>query len=176
MSFIISKYEVDRTEKETQKFKYIGDIPFPSNGDMIYYRDEGVETKDSSYQYHVFPIDTCGRRVSSPIVPLWLIDTSLGQTILCEVEINTEYKSVLSEEYTNTINFNEYIDWLGDVSHYNLYRSTNREPFVLIPIHTFYPGDTLMYIDVVSEFVDGNGRFCYYIETVKAGFKSFWIY
>ena len=37
---IISKYEVDRTEKETQKFNYIGDIPFPSNGDMIYYRDE----------------------------------------------------------------------------------------------------------------------------------------
>ena len=26
---IISKYEVDRTEKETQKFNYIGDIPFP---------------------------------------------------------------------------------------------------------------------------------------------------
>ena len=93
---IISKYEIDRTEKETQKFNYIGDIPFPSNGDMIYYRDEGVETKDSSYQYHVFPVDTCGRRVSSPIVPLWSIDTSLGQTILCEVEINTEYKSVLS--------------------------------------------------------------------------------
>ena len=171
---IISKYEVDRTEKETQKFKYIGDIPFPSNGDMIYYRDEVVETKDSSYQYYVFPIDTCGRRVSSPIVPLWAIDTSLGQTILCEVEINTGYANQFyPEEYTNTINFNEYIDWLGDVSHYNLYRSTNRESFVLIPIHTFYPGDTLMYIDVVSEFVDGNGRFCYYIEAVEAGSNPF---
>ena len=42
---IISRYEVDRTEKETQKFNYIGDIPFPSNGDMIYYRDEVWKNK-----------------------------------------------------------------------------------------------------------------------------------
>ena len=139
---------------------------FPSNGDMIYYRDEVLKQKiltiNITYSY-----DTISG--VSPIVPLWAIDTSLGQTILCEVEINTGYANQFyPEEYTNTINFNEYIDWLGDVSHYNLYRSANRESFVLIPIHTFYPGDTLMFIDVVSEFVDGNGRFCYYIEACSS--------
>ena len=77
------------------------------------------------------------------------------------------------EDYTNTVYFNNYIDWLGDVSHYNLYRSVNREPFVLIPIHTFYPGDSLIFIDLVSEFFDGNGRFCYYIEAVEGGSNDF---
>ena len=173
-SAVISKYEIDRSERETEIFEYIASVPFPSSGDMIYYHDEGVETKDHFYQYHVFPVDTCGRRVSSPIVPLWEIDTSLSQTILCESEINTEYANQFyPEEYTNTVCFNNYIDWLGDVSHYNLYRSVNREPFILVPLHTFYPGDTLLYIDLVSEFADGNGRFCYYIEAVEGGSNTF---
>ena len=103
-----------------------------------------------------------------------MIDTSLSQTILCEAEINTDYANlVYPEDYTNTVYFNNYIDWLGDVSHYNLYRSVNREPFVLIPIHTFYPGDSLIFIDLVSEFFDGNGRFCYYIEAVEGGSNDF---
>ena len=171
---IVLKYEIDRSERETENFQTVGTVLFPNSGDMIYYHDEGVETKDHFYQYHVFPIDTCGRRVSSPIVPLWVIDTSLSQTILCEAEINTDYANlVYPEDYTNTVYFNNYIDWLGDVSHYNLYRSVNREPFVLIPIHTFYPGDSLIFIDLVSEFFDGNGRFCYYIEAVEGGSNDF---
>ena len=64
---------------------------------MIYYHDIGVETKDHFYQYHVFPVDTCGRRVSSPIAPLFGIDTSISQTILCEVEINTNYGKLEAE-------------------------------------------------------------------------------
>jgi gliding motility-associated-like protein len=137
---------------------------------MIYYHDVGVETKDHFYQYHVFPVDTCGRRVLSPPDPSdsFPFDTSVSQTILCEVEINTDYGNTLfPEEYTNTIWFNNYIEWLGDVSHYNLYRSVNREPYVLIPLHTFYPGDSLIYVDLVSDFLDGNGRFCYYVEGVE---------
>tara|TARA_B100001287_G_scaffold275383_1_gene282854 strand:- start:64 stop:3477 length:3414 start_codon:yes stop_codon:yes gene_type:complete len=170
---VVSHYEVDRAVRKSQLFEYISSVPFDANGDIIYFHDDGVETKNNFYQYRVFPVDTCGRRVSSPIVPLFTIDTSIGQTILCEVDINTTYANQLyPNEYTNTVNFNEYIDWLGDVSYYNLYRSVNREPFVLIPLHTFYPGDTLMYIDVVTDFTDGNGRFCYYVEAVEGSSNS----
>ena len=171
---IITKYEIDRSERETNNFLNIASIPFPNSGDMIYYHDIGVETKDHFYQYHVFPVDTCGRRVSTPIAPLLAIDTSVSQTILCEVEINTDYGNILFEEqYTNTIWFNNYIDWLGGVSQYNIYRSVNRDPYILIPLHTFYPGDSLIYVDLVTKFVDGNGRFCYYIEAVEGNGNDF---
>ena len=171
---VISRYEIDRSQRETNNFLQIASIPFPNSGDMIYYHDIDVETKDHFYQYHVFPVDTCGRRVSSPLFPFGIIDTSISQTVLCEVEINTNYGDALfPQEYTNTISFNNYIHWLGDVSHYNLYRSVNRDPYVLIPLHTFYPGDSLIYVDLVSDFVDGNGRFCYYIEAVEGGGNAF---
>ena len=171
---IIDKYEIDRSERETNNFLNITSIPFPNSGDMIYYHDTDVSTKDHFYQYHIFPVDTCGRRVSTPIAPLLAIDTSVSQTILCEVEINTDYGNILFEEqYTNTIWFNNYIDWLGGVSQYNIYRSVNRDPYILIPLHTFYPGDSLIYVDLVTKFVDGNGRFCYYIEAVEGNGNDF---
>ena len=94
---IVSHYEVDRAVRKSQLFEYITSVPFPSNGDMIYFHDDGVETKNNFYQYHVFPVDTCGKRVSSPIVPSFTIDTSVGQTILCEVDINTIYKSIIPQ-------------------------------------------------------------------------------
>ena len=43
---IISRYEIDRSERETNNFLNITSIPFPNSGDMIYYHDIGVETKD----------------------------------------------------------------------------------------------------------------------------------
>ena len=164
---IISRYEIERSEKGSGVFTNITSLPFPNNGSVIYYHDTDVETQDYSYQYYIFPIDTCGQKIISPSIPN-LSDTSISQTILLETEINTDDASILyPEEYTNTIFFNDYIHWLGGVSHYNLYRSVNREPFILIPLHTFYPGDSLIFIDVVTEFIDGNGRFCYYIEAVE---------
>ena len=165
---VISRYDIDRSEGNTNNFIYIGSVPFAVGTDIISYNDQDVRTSDYFYQYHVWPVDTCNQRVSAPIIPLSTVDTSLSQTILLNTDINTQYGSVMHpSEYTNTIYFNNYIEWLGDVSRYNLYRSVNREPFVLIPLHTFYPGDSLVYVDVVSDFVDGNGRFCYYIEAIE---------
>jgi gliding motility-associated-like protein len=57
------------------------------------------------------------------------------------------------------------------VSEYRLYRSVNSEPFNLLPIYVWdrvnQPNKELKYIDVVTSFGDGNGRFCYYIEAVE---------
>ena len=165
---VISRYDIYRSERDQNNFVNIASISFPNNLDMIYYHDTDLETKSHYYQYQIFPIDTCDAKISSPIFPLGPIDTSISQTILLESEINTDEAAILyPDEYTNTIYFNNYFEWLGGVSQYNLYRSVNREPFVLIPLHTFYPGDTLMYIDQVSDFIDGNGRFCYYIEAIE---------
>ena len=206
---IIDFYDVMRSLRDVNNFKKIGEIPF-DGGTTIHYTDEFAKTSDNFYQYRIFPVDTCGIRLSAPsdVNSTYINDTSFGQTILLEIEINLDYKASdlintpyntegweddpisgrdIEKQYTNTITFNEYEKWLGDVSQYILYRSVNREPFNLIPICTwhrldndlFYPDgprvgnsglnifpgkDGLKFIDVVTSYGDGNGRFCYYIK------------
>ena len=124
----------------------------------------------------IFPVDTCGVTIPTGTVldqstGLSSNDTSIGTTMLLNTQINLEeeLENFSSDEYINTITFNEYGNWLGDVEKYELYRSANRQPFVIFPIYTFdrinSPSESLKYNDVVTDFGEGgNGRFCYYIK------------
>ena len=172
---IIDFYDVMRSLRDVNNFKKIGEIPF-DGGTTIHYTDEFVKSSDNFYQYRIHPVDTCGIRLSVPPVDdaAFINDTSFAQTILLETEININYSEVdptLDEEYTNTLVFNEYDKWLGNVLEYRLYRSINREPFNLLPIRTWdrltNPNEELYHIDIVTDFGEGNGRFCYYIEAIE---------
>ena len=172
---IINYYDIMRSLRDVNDFKKIGEIPFVG-GTTIHYTDEFVRSSDNFYQYRVYPVDTCGIRLSAPPVddPAFINDTSFAQTILLEAEINVNYSAVdptLDEEYTNTLVFNEYDKWLGNVLEYRLYRSINREPFNLLPIRTWdrvtNPNEELYHIDIVTDYGEGNGRFCYYIEAIE---------
>jgi len=172
---IIDHYDVMRSLRIDDNFQKIGEIPFEGST-TIHYTDELATTSYNYYQYRILPVDTCGIRLFSPPVylPEYFNDTSFAQTILLETEINLDYSNIdpsLDNEYTNTLTFNEYDKWLGDVSEYRLYRSINRMPFNLLPIYTWdrvnYPDEALEFIDIVTEYGDGNGRFCYYIEALE---------
>ena len=170
---IIDHYDVLRSTGFNGSFSKVGVVPF-DNSDVIHYNDNTAQTQTQSYQYRIYPVDTCGVSLYAPSVfgdPF--NDTSYAQTILLEAEINIDSSSAFSleGEYTNTLVFNEYDKWLGDVSEYRLYRSVNREPYNLIPLYVWdrvsYPDEPLEFVDFVTEFGDGNGRFCYYIEAVE---------
>jgi gliding motility-associated-like protein len=182
---IIDHYDVMRSLREDNNFIKIGKVPF-SGTTTIHYTDEEAKTSENFYQYQIYPVDTCGIRLAAPPINMaeYLNDTSFAQTILLETVINLDYSDevLYDDEYTNTLDFNEYDKWLGDVSEYRLYRSINRQPFNLLPIYTWerinnttYEGTTdgvlsnppLQFIDVVTEYGDGNGRFCYYIEAIE---------
>ena len=174
-SAIIDHYDVMRSLRETNSFSKIGEIPFLGET-TIHYTDEFTKTSDEFYQYKIFPVDTCGVILFAPPIntPEYHNDTSFAQTILLETFINLDYSSIdpsLENEYTNTIRFNEYDKWLGSVSEYRLYRSINKEPFNLIPLYTwdriYSPNEELKFIDVVTEYGDENGSFCYYIEAIE---------
>ena len=87
--------------------------------------------------------------------------------------IRDSYSDTLSidGEYTNTINFNEYENWLGSVSEYRLYRSINGQQFNVLPLYVWdrenNPSEQLKYVDIVTEYGTGNGRFCYYIQAIE---------
>ena len=172
---IINHYDVMRSLRDLNSFEKIAEIPFVG-GTTIHYTDEFAKTSVNFYQYRIYPVDTCGIRLSIPPVDdlAYINDNSFAQTILLESEINIDYSLVdptLYDEYTNTLLFNEYDNWLGNVLEYRLYRSINREPFNLLPIRIWdretNPTEKLSHIDIVTDFGDGNGRFCYYIEAIE---------
>ena len=118
--------------------------------------------------------------------PQFLDDTSFAQTILLEVEINIDYNVIpenipnnlellidsdININYSNTLRFNNYQKWLGNVSEYRLYRSIDDELFDPLPIYSWdrssEPDLELIYIDFVGQFLESSGKFCYYLEAVE---------
>jgi gliding motility-associated-like protein len=174
VSAVVERYDIYRSLRQVDSFAKIGEISF-SGSTPINYSDKNVSINDQFYQYEVFPVDTCGVTLYPPPfnLPVFINDTSFAQTILLESEANIDYSEIssLANEYTNTLVFNEYNEWLGDVIEYRLYRSINSEPFNMLPIKIWNrssnPNEELRYIDPVSNFGNGNGRFCYYIEAIE---------
>ncbi|MDC3153859.1 gliding motility-associated C-terminal domain-containing protein [Bacteroidota bacterium] len=174
-SAVVDYYSIYRSISNNNNFTKIGEIPF--NGqENIFYTDNDALTSKNSYDYMIFPVDTCGVTISTgsvldPYTGLSTNDTSIATTILLKTQINLEEELLTfsSDEYINTITFNEYANWLGNVDKYELYRSANRQPFVILPIYTFdrnsNPNESLKYNDLVTDFGEqGNGRFCYYVK------------
>ena len=174
LSALIDRYDVYRSLRKDDNFVKIGEVGF-SGESPIYFNDQDALTNNYFYQYEIFPVDTCGALLVPPSynLPEYSDDTSFAQTILLKSQINIDYSefSTLENEYTNTLEFNEYDKWLGGVAEYRLYRSVNGEAFNLLPLYIWdrinNPDEELVYVDVVTEFGDGNGRFCYYVEAVE---------
>ena len=173
---VIDHYDIYRTEEFDINgvginFSKIDEVNFSGNTSFIY-NDDQTNTNTNTYRYKVYPVDTCGVSLTPPTVdnPSFLGDISYAQSILLEAEKNIDYSEIssLSSEFTNTLFFNEYEKWLGQVSKYELYRSVSNEPFNLLPIYTWNRNtnsdEELQYIDVVTNEGKGNGRFCYYIK------------
>jgi len=176
---VIDHYDIYRTEEfdingDGLNFSKIDEVTFVGNSNFIYI-DNSANSNIKSYRYKVYPVDTCGVSLTPPPVniPSYSNDISYAQTILLNLEKNIDYSdiSTLSSEYTNTLFFNEYEKWLGEVSKYELYRSINNEPFNLLPIHTWNRNansdEELNYIDIVTNEGKGNGKFCYYIKATE---------
>jgi gliding motility-associated-like protein len=155
---VIDYYRVLRSTRDKDVFSDIASIPF--NGQLdISYTDYNANTSSNFYNYHVYPVDTCGVTIYVGSTQ-FAGDTSFAQSILIE--------SVANKDMINDIVFNKYDGWLGDDVQYNLYRSVNRGDFSALPLATYQGGsESYSYHDKVEEFVDGNGRFCYYVEALE---------
>ena len=182
---VIDHYNIYRTEEFDingvgVNYSKIDEVNFSGNTSFIF-NDNLTNTNSTSYQYRVYPIDTCGVSLTPPPVnnPSYLGDISYAQTILLAVEKNIDYSEIssLSSEFTNTLFFNEYEKWLGEVSKYELYRSVNNEPFNLLPLYTWNRNtnsdEELHYIDVVTNDGKGNGSFCYYIKASEGNITPY---
>lgn len=150
----VTNYKLYRTDSIGIPFSYLLTLNRLPGAQFVTYIDNAANTNESSYYYQLAAVDKCGNE--SKI-------SNLGRTILLQGTAN--------EDLTNTLTWNPYEAWDANVSHYNLYRSIDFSPYSYLANIT--PAPFFMYDDTVRDFIDGNGRFCYYIEAVENNGNSY---
>ncbi len=129
-------------------YNEIGNVSPSSNSNIILYNDMTAMVNEQSYCYKVILTDSCGNE---------LMESNPGCTILLS--------AIAEKNMINTLTWNEYSEWLGNVSEYNIYRSVN-DVWGTNPIATLSPGTT-SYSEDVSSYISSNGNFKYYIEALE---------
>jgi gliding motility-associated-like protein len=141
------KYKIMRS-LDNLSFQLVGVVPAGSVSPIVY-SDQKVLTDKLSYYYKVINVDSCGFDG---------METNIGRTILLSAVSN-------SELMTNTLQWNDYEMWLGNVISYNIYRGIDGV-FDPVPIANVpYSGlGYNTYVDDISMLLQGHGVFNYYVE------------
>ncbi len=147
------KYYIKRAFAESHVFTDVQEVPYSPVSQITVY-DTQVETAKYKYKYEVWAEDSCGKFSKK---------SNLGTNILLQAQ---------KEELplTVTLTWNNYRNWLGGVNQYNIYRAQDSPQGNYQLIDRIFVGQepgadtTYTFVDDVSDVLDGNGKFCYYIE------------
>lgn len=150
-SVYIKGYQLFKSQNPTGSFTQISTIPF-NNLANFSYTDYNVNTSSNIYYYKVTSIDSCGNSG---------ITSNTSHQILL--------KGKIYDSYTNQLDWTDYGDWAGNVEGYYIYRSVNgvfsSSPIGNIP--PSIPGSTYQFLDDVQNYIDGNGKFEYFIKAIE---------
>ncbi|MFH0867237.1 MAG: gliding motility-associated C-terminal domain-containing protein [Bacteroidota bacterium] len=144
----IANCKIMRAEDVLGPFTNIGNVAVLPLSNTITYNDASANVSQLSYVYKVIVEDSCGNDT---------MESNIGQTILLTAEADNDMK--------NNLSWNEYAEWLGDVSEYRIYRAVD-EVWDLNPIVSLSPGTT-EYVDDISQFMISEGKFGYYVEALE---------
>lgn len=112
--------------------------------------DTDVKPSEKNYYYKVQILDSCG---NAGLV------SNISKSMVLKV---THEKERL---FYNTLKWDDYSSWLGNVASYNIYRSVNGV-YDPVPIGNVSAG-LYEYTDNVEDFVGAQGKFSYYVEAVE---------
>jgi gliding motility-associated-like protein len=146
----VTSYHLARSNSAAGPYSVVASQPASGLSNIRFF-DISANTDAFSYYYRVYSIDSCGIKV---------LESQTSRSILLN--------GTAEAEYTNYLSWIDYEEWLGTVSHYNLYIRINGV-LTNTPLFTFYPGDPLFYTDTVIDDVFSDGKFCYVIEAIEAG-------
>ncbi|MDO7592900.1 MAG: gliding motility-associated C-terminal domain-containing protein [Schleiferiaceae bacterium] len=141
-------YDIQRADNFTSSFTSLGLIPKPVMAPWeIRFIDVTADPNNYRYRYRVVATDSCGG-----------IDTAsnIGTNVLLEVEGN--------DNLTNVLKWNHYLDYMGVVGSYEIYRSEG--PFGGFTYLTS-TSDTI-FTDNVRPMGDNSGFFCYKVVALEA--------
>lgn len=145
-------YKIMRANESTPAdYVQVATVPRSSSTPIVY-TDRNVRTDDSSYYYKIINVDSCGFDG---------LETNIGHTMLLHAMGS-------STDNTNTLTWNDYENWLGNVTSYNIYRGIDgvMDP---VPIANVLPSGTgtNTYTDYISAITTGQGVFNYYVEAIE---------
>ena len=141
----ISNCKIMRAEYAAGPYIKIGDVTPESLTDIINYDDYSVDVNKNSYYYKMVIVDSCGNDA---------VISNVGRTIYLSVDASSDME--------NTLSWNEYESWLGDISSYNIYRKVD-DVWETIPLISL-PKGTTSYIDDVSDLINTDGKFVYLVQ------------
>jgi gliding motility-associated-like protein len=137
-----SGFRFERADNPTGPFGSVGYVPF-SGSPSVFIVDATAKTESQSHYYQVITLDSCGNPSQT---------SNLVRTIYAQGTANSDM--------TNTITWNDYQGFDAGVDNYDLYRSVDGSPFALVTNINF---GTNIYIDDVSAFLQGDGKFEYFL-------------
>lgn len=142
-------YELLRSGSPAGPFVSVASLPADGNP-YISISDFSVNTSAQAYYYKLTTIDSCGLQV---------YDSQISKSILLT--------GTSHSDYTNTLIWDDFLEWPTGVDYYNIYRSVNgfRDP---VPIATVINGNLQLYTDTVIDDFYSDGEFCYTIEAIEA--------
>ena len=149
----VSKYKLQRAYEKTGPFSTVAVQLYSGNPDLTF-SDFTARTNQYSYYYRIVTVDSCGNEV---------LVSNLGRTILLS--------GLAEQNLTNNLKFNDYEEWLGNVSNYALFRKIDNiwqpAPCAIIP---FGQGS---YLDDVSSLIQNSGKFCYRVEAYEGAGNTY---
>ena len=131
-------------KKESESdFSKVAKIPNPGNLNQVFnFTDIDINPEVYYYQYELRPQDSCNNMHTS----------ELAKSILLGGKANYNY--------TNSLNWNAYGGWLGEVDYYELYRKDAQDNWLLI---TTLGNTDITYNDDIASVESEDGIFCYKI-------------
>ena len=147
------KYYIKRAYAESHVFTDIQEVLYSPASQVTVY-DVTAKPAEEKYKYEIWAEDSCGKFSKK---------SNLGTNILLKIEKD----NLLLQ---NTLTWNNYRNWKGGVNQYNIYRAQDSPNGYYQLVDRIFvnqqPADDTVYtyVDDVSDLLDGNGKFCYYIE------------
>ncbi len=142
-----SRYRFERADHPAGPYQTIGTSAAMPN--PVTFTDYSAQTDSYSYYYRSVVVDSCGDDSYT---------SNYGRTILLSVTPN-------DLSLVNTISWNPYAGWDGQIAEYRLYRSLNgifdANPIAIIP------GNLRHYDDPVGNLLETTGEICYLLEAVE---------
>ena len=151
LSASVLHYRIERSNDFGNSFFTVAEVTGSVN--PVQYIDN-ANTTLQDFIYRVIVVDSCGDDVHL---------SNIGHTIFTTAVSNSPY-------LTNTVQWNKYEQWDGNIQEYRIYRSINGN-FDPSPVAVVPPG-TLYYIDEVEDYLQSTGEFCYKVEAIESGNPS----
>ncbi|MFI5150106.1 MAG: gliding motility-associated C-terminal domain-containing protein [Bacteroidia bacterium] len=148
---MVKQYNFYRALSATSIPVLIATVAAPA-GTNISVTDNAVNTNLQSYYYSMYVVDSCGNEQSK---------SNVDETIHLSVVANDAIT-------TNTLSWNDYSSWLGNVQSYDIYRAVDgvwqAGPVANVP---FAGTGQNSYADNVAAYYASSGRFEYYVQALE---------